>query len=305
MSKFTAQFDALRSAVDAEVDALTAKVDGLEDQVAEQAARILELEALLDQKPADPGPVNPGPVDPPVLERPSKTNTGLLGVKVTPTTEKPASHPNTTYTGKLFSGKQTINLKAGQTLIFDHCKFEVTSEWNVRCDANEGKIIFYNCEFSGPKSAFIWGKNFEVYDSYCHDSQADGFKPTQNVVIKGNYIHLLGNAEGSHADGVQVIGKTRNVRVEGNFFDQMNDKKCNRNLMASEDFEGVLWLNNWNSGHGDYAIQMYDSKNPGSNRVEGNIFYDNTKPGDTNAYKPKHVQSGTVWKNNTRNGKEV
>jgi len=234
----------------------------------------------------------------PVKVRPSKDNTGIPAtVKLTdaPAGFKPLA--GSTYKAFRFKDQVTIALAKGQVVTFINCLFDAGGDArSLRTDQNQGRVVLLACELRNARDELAYGRGFQIFNSYCHFSGADGFKPQADCLIQGNYVTDLGHNDGAHADGVQLLGNAR-IRVIGNFFDQVNDKSCNRNLMASVvGLADIEWVGNWHTGRGWYALQLYDSIVPGSIVIKDNIF--ERYAGDLKMYTPLHVMAGVVRSGN-------
>jgi hypothetical protein len=139
---------------------------------------------------------------------------------------------------------------------------EVTRSYSVKIVSGTGTLI-EDCEMFNFLSAAVLGSGFTARRCYVHDSNSDGFKPTNNALIEYCYAHHLGKGVGAHADAVQHRGGT-GLTVRYNYFDlkradALLGYKSNACLMLQADvspISNVLLDNNWLEGGGytTYAL---------------------------------------------------
>jgi len=157
----------------------------------------------------------------------------------------------------------TLNIKADDVTV-RHCLIETKALYGIRAIYGAKNLLIENCELRGMASTAIYGGNFTARSNYIHDQGADGFKPSRNVVIQGNYLTRIGYKEKAHADGVQVSSGA-DVVIRGNNFDMPSGDKNFRNsicIALLPDFgpiKNVEISNNWLNG-GGWTIQSRDKK---------------------------------------------
>lgn len=94
-------------------------------------------------------------------------------------------------------------------------------------------IVIEDGEIVGTKSAAFIGANVKIKRLYIHEYGGDAFKISNNQIIESNYIASGGLNSGAHADGVQLTGSAKNVKIYGNRFDMIgtfDNYKANANL---------------------------------------------------------------------------
>jgi len=247
-------------------------------------------------EPVVPVPVPlPGPVN--LAGRPSRATTGIpVG---TPMAAAPAGFrpvAGQTYRNMMFAG-QFFPVLGGGTTTFVNCLFDGKGNTrSIRTDRCQGTVVFDHCEITNSNDEAIYGPFWQAIGCYVHGHNADGFKALHDCVLQNCYITDLGRGVNVHADGLQLLGNG-NVKVTGNFFDQGHDVHCNRNLMASlNGLRNIQWNNNWHSGSGAFAIQLFDSTEPNTIEFRNNVFA--RFPGNPRMYIPRHVQPNVTWVNN-------
>lgn len=150
--------------------------------------------------------------------------------------------------------------------------------YSVRCDG-ANKLVVENCEMSYFASAAIFGSGFKAIGNYVHHSGGDGFKPTTDAVIQGNYVSHLGYAApDAHADGVQ-IRDGHDITIVANFFDMPNNitnTRANAALFVQGSNEGsynITYEGNWARG-GNFTIRAYsDNGDASSIKIVNNFFW--------------------------------
>jgi 3-phytase len=234
-----------------------------------------------------------------VTGRPDAKNTGTTGTLQAVDQNTVDWKSNTTYKNLIIKG--SVDIRGLSNITFENCVFDAGgSRWGVRADDGAGtNRVFKNCEFKNMASSAIYGGDYAVYNSYVHHSAGDGFKATQNVLIQGCYITMLGMSDGSHADGVQ-IRDGNNIKIIGNFFDMpiRSDTSTNSSMFLQLDSKNVTFSNNWCIG-GNYTVAAYPDSSDNNVKITNNIFYSGTP-----RFGFGNVSDGVLWSGNvTDSGK--
>jgi 3-phytase len=228
-----------------------------------------------------------------VTGRPDAKNTGTTGTLKTIDQSQLGLKSGTTYSNLIIKGQ--VDVRYVSNVTFVNCVFDAGgSKWAVRADGTGTNRVFKNCEMKNMASCSVYGSNFSMYSCYVHDSQGDGIKPGQNVLIQGCYLTRLGMSDGAHADGVQIRGGS-NIKIIGNFFNMPTNAagtNTNSSMFLQLDAKNVTFDGNWCIG-GNYTVCAYPDTAPTTIKVTNNIFYTGTP-----RFGFGHVYDGVLWSGN-------
>jgi hypothetical protein len=83
-------------------------------------------------------------------------------------------------------------------------------------------IVLEDGEITGSSGALLVGSGITARRLNLHHGGSDGVNPYNDFLMDACWLHHLGTAEGSHADGVQIaLGS--NFAITGNYFDMPID----------------------------------------------------------------------------------
>jgi 3-phytase len=228
-----------------------------------------------------------------VTGRPDAKNTGTTGSLQTVNSSSLSLKNGATFTNLIIKGN--VDIRGYSNLTFSNCVFDAAgTKWCVRADDGAGtNRVFKQCEFKNMASSAIYGGDWSAINCYVHNSQGDGFKATQNVLIQGCYITNLGMSDGAHADGVQIRGG-HDIKIVGNFFDMpiLSTTSTNSSMFLQLDSKNVTFEGNWCVG-GNYTVAAYPDTAPTSIKILNNTFYVGTP-----RYGFGNIFDGVVWSGN-------
>lgn len=122
-------------------------------------------------------------------------------------------------------------------------------------------LVLEDGEISGQSSSGLAVSNTTARRLHIHHQGADAVKAWDNVTFVDSYVHHLGSIDGSHSDGVQMVGGS-NLVVRGNNFDMRHDEPGFTNsqvmiIQTHSPIDGVVIDANWING-GGYSVQITD-----------------------------------------------
>ena len=222
-------------------------------------------------------------------ERPGPDNTGPLvdeSQLVEYTGRTRITTDGTVLEGVIING--TINIQANNVTLRN---FIIRSESHYAINIRSGTgHLFEDGLLFGPSSSGVLGSDFTARRLEVTHVGGDAFKPRRNFVIENNWIHRLGYIDGSHADGIQMVGGDNpsegNGIIRNNFFDMRNDQEIpgeGRNYANSQCIiiqtnngavDDVLIEGNWFDGAGFQILvnERNDNGPPTNITITENIF---------------------------------
>jgi len=219
-------------------------------------------------------------------ERPGPDNTGPLVPEpelVEYTGSRTIRTPGTVIEGVLING--TINIQADNVTIRNFV-IRTGGVYGINIRSGENHL-FEDGLITGPRSSAILGSDFTARRLEITHLGGDGFKPRRNFTIENNWVHRLGYIDGSHADGVQMVGSNEgNGIIRYNFFDMVNNQQIpseGRSYSNSQciiiqtnngSIDNVLIQGNWFDGAGFQVLINERNGNgaPTNITITENIF---------------------------------
>ena len=140
---------------------------------------------------------------------------------------------------------------------------------------------------------------------HIHHTAADAVKAFSNVVLADSYIHHLGYREGSHSDGVQMVGG-RNVTIRGNNFEMRYQEPgyTNSQVIILKTDNGAISNvhvdRNWING-GGFSIQVVrkdGAEGLSDIRITDNRFGRDYQFGPMRISGAEVTRTGNVWDDN-------
>ena len=219
-------------------------------------------------------------------ERPGPDNTGPL-VAESQLIEYSGSTtirtPDTIIEGVVING--TINIEADNVTIRNFV-IRTGGFYGINVRSGTGHLFEDGLIF-GARSSGILGGDFTARRLEITHAGGDAIKPRRNFIIEKNWMHRLGYIDGSHADGIQMVGSNEgNGIIRYNFFDMRNDQQVpgeNRNYANSQciiiqtnngSVDNVLIQGNWFEGAGFQILvnERNDNGPPTNITITENIF---------------------------------
>lgn len=178
------------------------------------------------------------------------------------------------------------------------------SSYGVR--ATSSGLLLEDGEILNMGSAAVYGMGFTARRLNVHDSDGDGFKAQGSnphpVLVESCWIHRLGRAAGSHADGNQSRSGGAPIVFRGNYFDMPTPSKApelegayrsNAAFMIQSGADGPLASftaeDNWLDG-GNYTV--YASGDPTEVVFRRNRF------GRRYNFGVRSIRMDAVWEGN-------
>ncbi len=133
----------------------------------------------------------------------------------------------------------------------------------------------------------IRGASYTAQRLYIHDIGGDSFKADGGNVIACNYVTSIGQAEGAHGDGVQMMGDG-DIELTANNFDLTTGELTACIFpFGTEPVSGPVYADGNRLVGGAYIVYCHENLH-----MTNNVF------GDIYAYGPVTDTCGT-WRNNT------
>lgn len=216
--------------------------------------------------------------------QPNATNTGPTNTSVL----KPLSETNIRTNGAVienFTATSQVTIDASNVTLRNF-KINTSDNYAIRVTGGSN-IIIEDGELTGMRESGIMGSGFTMRRMHIHNAGADAIKVDNDAIIEDSYIHSLGSASGSHADGVQMT-QGKNIIVRRNNFDMPHDEPGYNNsqvFMIKTDFNKIDNLtieDNWING-GGYSVQVRQTSTYGA---PTNVHIRNNRFGTEYQYGP-------------------
>jgi hypothetical protein len=195
----------------------------------------------------------------------------------------------------------TIDIQANNVTIRNFVVDATGEGFGIRPAFGKSGQVIEDGEIYGANQDGVYGEGYTARRLNIHDTGGDGFKTQGNSLIESSWVHHIGLAAGSHADGVQIMSGAH-IIVRGNFFDMpFSDTTANSNssIIIKTDFgdiDDVLFENNWCNG-GNFTVYVRSGAGGG---VPTNIRILNNRFGHDYHYGPFSIEGtpliqGNVW----------
>jgi Bacterial Ig-like domain/Tryptophan-rich Synechocystis species C-terminal domain/Right handed beta helix region len=234
---------------------------------------------------------------------PDATTTGVpAGVTLTPHPgDLVINTPGAVISGLNITGTVYIN---APNVTIENCSITSTGYACVNVNAGVAGTVVQNCVINGtgagPQGQSGIGGQGTFINNNIYNVENGINVEGGNTVIKGNYIHDLGDSSGAagHYDGIQVDGGFNNVTIDHNTV-LGRDTSC---IFICNDFgpmNNIVVNNNFLLGQDDAAYTIYVIEKPGNPAQITNVQVTNNVLG-TGFWGWADVESTSpVWTNNT------
>jgi hypothetical protein len=234
---------------------------------------------------------------------PDATTTGVpAGVTLTPHPgDLVINTPGAVISGLNITGTVYIN---APNVTIENCSITSTGYACVNVNDGVAGTVVQNCIINGtgagPQGQSGIGGQGTFINNNIYNVENGINVEGSNTVIKGNYIHDLGDSAGAagHYDGIQVDGGFNNVTIDHNTV-LGRDTSC---IFICNDFgpmNNIVVNNNFLLGQDDAAYTIYVIEKPGNPAQITNVQVTNNVLG-TGVWGWADVESTSpVWTNNT------
>lgn len=217
-----------------------------------------------------------------MVEKPSALNTGYLSslaeLELNPIVgDYTITTPGTVFETYTMSGGR-LRVSANNVTIRDGIH-ESGDFFNIQVDGGITGTVIENVELKNASSEAIRDGGNGTIIRKCHITEqgGDGIKPVGfNTIIELNYFDKLGNIEGAHADGIQILDGWSNITIRHNTFNMIPDlvegeitysnDQC---IIVSPTCDNIQVYENWING-GGFSINI--SPFATNSSIRSNLF---------------------------------